>query len=325
MTLDVSPASAGNAVIAMRRIIAVLFALCAAAAAWPAAAATVFPPGLRVGLEPPGDLKPSVRFPGFEDVDRKVAVTILDMPAAAYAELERAADAVPKAGGAQIRREQFAFRDGSGLLFTGRISVNGVTLHKWILLATAAAGKDLSTMVNVEVPEEALKVYSDAVVRKALASVSFRPPPIQEQLGLLPFKLGDLAGFRVMKVMPGGGVILTEGPEDDLSRQPFVIISIGRGAPERPDDRPRFARDMLSSAPLRGFTVQSADAMRISGAPGYEIRARAVGAKGEPVMVAQWLRFTGDSYLRIVGIGRKEGWDALFTRFRAVRDGVEFR
>jgi hypothetical protein len=42
-------------------------------------------------------------------------------------------------------------------------------------------------------------------------------------------------------------------------------------------------------------------------------------------MVAQWLRFTGSGYLRVVGIGPKENWDALFTRFRAVRDGIEFR
>ena len=48
-----------------------------------AGAKPVFPPGLRIGLEAPGDLKPSTHFPGFEDVDRKVAITILDLPARA--------------------------------------------------------------------------------------------------------------------------------------------------------------------------------------------------------------------------------------------------
>ena len=210
-------------------------------------------------------------------------------------------------------------------MFTGRANVNGVTLYKWILLATTGADQDLTAMINIEVPESALSVYSDAVVRKALASVTFRPTPVDEQLGLLPFKLGDLAGFRVLKVSPAGGVILIEGPGEDLNRQPYVIVSIGRGAPERPDDRPRFARDLLSTAPLRGVTIQSADAMRIGGTPGYEIRAQAEGAKGEQLMVAQWLRFAGSNFLRIMGVGRKEEWDALFTRFRAVRDGVEIR
>jgi hypothetical protein len=308
----------------LRRLTIVLLTLGAAAATLPAAAAPVFPLGLRIGLEPPGNLKPSARFAGFEDADRKVAVTILDLPAAAFSQLERAATA-PQAGGANVRREDFALSGGSGLLFTAQTQVNGVAVHKWILLATAAADKDLTAMIDFEVPESALSVYSDAVVRKALASVTFRPAPIDEQLGVLPFKLGDLAGFRVIKVSPAGGVILIDGPGEDLNQQSYVIVSIGRGAPERPDDRPRFARDLLSAAPLRGVTVQSADAMRIGGAPGYEIRAQAEGAKGEHLMVAQWLRFTGGGFLRVMGVGRKDAWDTLFTRFRAVRDGIAIR
>jgi hypothetical protein len=149
--------------------------------------------------------------------------------------------------------------------------------------------------------------------------------PIQEQLGLLPFKLGQLAGFRVMQVLAQGGVILTEGPTDDLSKQPYVIVSIGQGSPEQADDRARFARDLLSSAPLRDISVQSADTMRIGGLPGYEIRAQAKGLNDEPIMVAQWLRFSGGNFLRVIGIGRKDDWDALFTRFRALRDGVDLR
>jgi hypothetical protein len=29
--------------------------------------------------------------------------------------------------------------------------------------------------------------------------------------------------------------------------------------------------------------------------------------------------------LRVIGIGPKADWDALFTRFRAVRDGIDMR
>ena len=71
----------------------------------------VFPPGLRIGLEPPGDLKPSTHFPGFEDIDRKVAVTILDLPASAYAELERAAKAKNQRGLTDVKRENFSFHE----------------------------------------------------------------------------------------------------------------------------------------------------------------------------------------------------------------------
>jgi hypothetical protein len=128
-----------------------------------------------------------------------------------------------------------------------------------------------------------------------------------------------------MKALPAGGVILTEGPGDDLGKQPYVIVSIGRGSPEGPDDRGRFARDLLSTAPLRDLSLQSAEPMRIGGMPGYEIRAQAKGRNDEPLMVAQWLRFSGGGFLRVVGIGRKDDWDALFTRFRAVRDGIDLR
>ena len=78
-----------------RRLLAYLLAFWAALAVFSPAfgAEPVFPPGLRIGLVPPGDLKPSTRFPGFEDIDRKVTVTIFDLPAGAYAELERAARA----------------------------------------------------------------------------------------------------------------------------------------------------------------------------------------------------------------------------------------
>ena len=314
-----------------RRLLAYLVA--AMLVIWPALAVLspafgaepVFPPGSRIGLEPPDDLKPSTRFPGFEDIDRKVAVTILELPASAYAELARAANATEQRGLTDVKREEFSLRGGTGLLVTGRAQINDVALHKWILLASAAADKDLTVLINVEVPEAARAVYSDAVIRQALASVTFRPMPIQEQLGLLPFKLGQLAGFRVMQVLAQGGVILTEGPTDDLSKQPYVIVSIGQGSPEQADDRARFARDLLSSAPLRDLSVQSADTMRIGGLPGNEIRAQAKGLNDEPILVAQWLRFSGGNFLRVIGIGRKDDWDALFTRFRALRDGIEFR
>jgi hypothetical protein len=279
---------------------------------------------LRVGLEPPGDLRPSTHFSGFEDIDRKVAVTILDLPASAYPELERAANSQQE-GVTDLKRENFSFHDGSGLLVTGRVQIKDVMLHKWLLLAATAADKDLTVLINVEVPEAALSVYSDTVIRQALASVTLRPMPIQEQLGLLPFKISQLAGFRVVKVLPAGGVMLTDGPTDDISKQPYVIVSIGRGSPEQADDRARFARDLLSTAPLRDLSVQSADAMRIGGGPGFEIRGQAKGFNNEPIMVAQWLRFAGGNFLRVVGVGRKDDWDSLFTRLRALRDGIELR
>jgi hypothetical protein len=295
------------------------------ASAIPAAhAEVVFPPGLRVGLEPPSGLILSKTFPGFEDIDRKVVITLLDLPARTYEEIERSAFNKTQSGLADMKRESFPFVSGIGFLVSGQSSENGGAVHKWFLLASAI-GKDMAVLINVAVPDSARDVYTDAVIRKALASVTFRPAPVQEQVAMLPFKLNDLAGFRVMQVLPQSGVILTDGPTDDLSRQAYMIIAVGAGAPDDPDDRGKFARDLLASAPLANVNVTVADPMRIGGLPGFEIRAQAMGISGQPVNLVQWVRFGSGGFLRVVGVAGNEAWDAVFTRFRAVRDGIELK
>jgi hypothetical protein len=316
------------------QVITVMFSLCRlcassllalAAFANCATAEVSYPPGSRIGIEPPGDLKLSARFPGFEDIDRKVAISFLDLPAAAYADIERASETKIQPSLTAVRRESFSFRSGTGKLISAAGQGPDFKLHRWLLLATGPAGDDFAALINVEVPDSALAVYSDIVIRKALSTVTFRPAPIQEQLDLLPFKVNQLAGFRVLKVMPPGAVIMTEGPSDEIIKQPYAIVSIGPGSPERADDRAKFARDLLSTAPLRDLIPQSAEAMRIGGQPGFEIRAQAEGPDNQPLSLVQWVRFGHGSFLRIVGVGRKDEWNALFPRFRAVRDGIEPR
>lgn len=303
-----------------------LLAVSLGAVAAPARADVVYPPGSRIGLAPPGEAQPSKRFPGFEDADRRVAITILDLPGGAYPDLEAAAFAGAQSGLQDVKREAFPFESGMGFLITGSGESNGIKLHKWFLLATAAYGSrvsNLTTLVTVEVPEDALATYSDEAVRKALQSVTFREPPVDEQLGLLPFALGERAGFRVLQVLPEGGVILIDGPENNINAQPYMIVAAGRGGPGEPSDRGRFARDVLASAPVRDLSVQSAEAMRIGGGPGYEIRATAKGIDGRTLSLVQWMRFGSGGFMRIIGVAPTDQWADLFTRFRAVRDGIE--
>jgi len=292
-----------------------------------AAADPVFPPGLRIGLEPPPGMSVSRRFPGFEDADNKVAISLVELSPPAYENIEKSIfDSVPT-GVTVEKREMFPFADGIGFFLIGTSQVDGITLHRWFLLARAISGANagLAVLVTATVPEQALAIYSDKVIRAALASVTFRQPPLAEQIGLLPFKLTDLAGFRAMQAIAAGGVILTDGPTDDITRQPYMIVSVGPGAPAEPGDRDRFARDMLSSAPLSELTVTSTEPMRISGLPGFEIRADAKNPRGDPVKLVQWVRFGVSGYVRIIGVVAADKWDELFNRFRAVRDGIETR
>lgn len=311
----------------LRRLTLIATALAIVLAATPALAAPQFPNGLRVGLEPQGDLVLAKAFPGFEDPARKAAVAILDLPARAYQDIEKSAFGPQQTGLTDVKRESFPFASGVGFLITGASEENGVKLRKWFLLASAVGGEipDLAALVNVQVPESALNVYSDAVVRKMLASVTFRPAPIQEQLAMLPFKLDELSGFRVLQVLPQGGVVLIDGPGDNMSTTTYVVVSIGAGAPESADDRARFARELLSTAPLRNVNVAGAEPMRIGGMQGNEIRGDAQGLNGEQVNLVQWVRFGSGGFLRIIGVGPRNGWDAMFTRLRGIRDGVATR
>ena len=313
----------------VRRLIACFFAAWAGSLTFFATAASepAYPPGSRVGLEVPGDLKPSIRIPGFEDAERKVSIAILDLPASAYFELETAAFTKLPQDLQQPKRESFPFDSGVGFLITGITQKDGITVHRWSFLAQAVGStvRDLTALINVEVPEDALSVYSDAVVRKALASVTFRPAPIKEQLGLLPFRFGELAGFDVMQVIPTGTVILADKTDEKTIGRPVMIVSVGRGAPADPSDRGRFARDLVATAAIRELSIKSAESMRINNAAGHEIRAEGKDPSGQPVSLVQWMRFGSGGYLRIVGAGPSSEWDKMFGRFRAVRDGIDIR
>jgi len=292
-----------------------------------AIAEPVFPPGSRVGLEPPTGMSPSTRFPGFEDTARSVTIAILDLPASAYHELENAAFNKIQPDLEEPKRESFPFDSGIGFLISGIAHKNGAVLHRWSLLAQAVGSsvQNLTALINVEVPESALSVYSDAVIRKALASVTFRPAPIKEQLSLMPFQFGDLAGFRVVQVLPTGSVILADETADNTGPQAFMVVSVERGGPAEAGDRGRFARDLMTTAPVRDLALQSAEPMRIGGAAGHEIRAQGKGPAGDPVSMVQWLRFGTNGFLRMIGVSPADKWDQSFSRFRTVRDGIQMR
>jgi hypothetical protein len=303
-----------------------VIAACVAGSATNAADGTpMFPPGLRMGLEPAGNLKPNQGAAGFSDPEHQVAVTIVELPPASFDGVSKAMFGTAPSGATEIKRELFPFRSGIGYLHTARVTENGVTSNRWLLLVTpAGTPEEFVALISVTVPEAASNVYPDALVRKMLASVTMRAPPIQEQLGLIPFTVDNLANFRVARVTPGS-VLMVDGWTDDISGQPYMVVSIGSAPQQKLEDRARFSRDLLATLPFRELSVQSADEMRIGGDHGIEFRIRAKSPTGRPVAMVQWVRFTGGGFLRYLGVAPAERWDELFPRFRAVRDGVDLR
>src|SRR5262245_51696132 len=222
------------------------------ALALPASAADiVFPPGSRIGIAPPPGMAPSRNFFGFEDPDNKVALIIIALPPAAYPDIEQSMTAEPlqRQGVTLEQREDLALPLGKAVLAVGRQEVERLKLKKWIVVAAAP---DLTAVVTAQIPEEARSKYPDEVVRAALTSVAVRAEvPAAEHLSLLPFKVNELAGFRIGGVLPGRAIMLTDTPADASGPRadPQFVVAVAPGSPAQTADRDHFARDVFATIP----------------------------------------------------------------------------
>ena len=302
------------------RLLAIIGALSLSFAAH--AADAVYPPGVRVGLVPPAGLSVAKEFLGFESDDKDVKFGVAELPPEAFATVETAfKDGKATANGAKVE----PFKTGTGDAFiTVESRKEGDASFKTYSLI--AKGEKFTGYVIAQVREGAAKM-SDDDVRKILATVALRTDvPAQEQLALLPFKVGELSGFKTVKMLAmRQSVLLTDGTEDTtLDGAPYMIIGTIQATPATNDDRGRFAEQVARAIPgLRNARVTGNEPMRIDGTQGYETRIEAVAGKDDtPVTVVQWIRFGSGSSLRIIASATKDEWTKAFPRFRAVRDGI---
>jgi hypothetical protein len=292
----------------------------------------IFPVGSRVGLVPPAGLAVSTHFLGFEDPEHNVAILLVTLPAEAFADLDKSitADGLKKQGVTLESREPVTLPTGKAFLVVGRQEVEKTIVRKWILVASSPA---LTALVTIQIPDPAKSKYPDAAIRATLASVKVRDTvPADEQLSLLPFKVGELAGFRIGGVVPGRAVMLTDAASNapgppGMGVEPHIFVAIGPGGPAQNDERDAFARDVFATIPnLKEIRIQSAEPLRVGGQQGYQILANAKDTgSGEAMTVVQWLRFGGGGYMQMVGIARADAWKDAYPRFRSVRDAIDPR
>ena len=130
---------------------------------------------------------------------------------------------------------------------------------------------------------------------------------------MVPFKVGDLAGMRLVRVVPGVAAQFTDGPKDTLeaTEQPHLVIAASPGGPAESRDRDQFARDAMSGLPpFKDLRIINAEPMRIGGQPGHEVRAQAKDPQtGADIEIVQWLRFGTGAYLRILGFASEGQMD----------------
>ena len=307
----------------MKRLLLLVVPL---ALALPAAADdVVYPPGSRIGIVPPPGLTVSTSFPGFEDREKSVALLLAVLPAEAYAVFEKSdsAEGMKRLGAALEKRESLTLPTGKALLVVGRQDKQSV----WMLVA---ATPDLTATLTLKIPDAAKSAYPDKVLRAVLASLAVRAEvPVEEQLGLLPFRLGELAGFKIGGVLAGRGVMLTDVAADAGSTavEPHIIVAVLAGAQAQAGDRDDIARQIFRGIPnLKDVRITASEQLRIGGQQGHEIMAVARDlATGTDLTLVQWLRFGAGAYLHLVGMAPTPAWTQAYTRFRSVRDGVDVR
>ena len=291
------------------------------------AADAIFPPGARVGLVPADGLTVAKEFLGFETEDKKVKVGIAEIPSAAFTAVDTAVKEgkTPPTG---PKPEKFETAAGTAYITTetGKDGDTKVQMYSLIV-----PGSDVfSGYIIAQIRDDAAKPVSDEVMRKMLASTAIRKDvPVEEQLGLLPFKISELSNFKTIRTLtPRSTVLLTDGTEETtLDGAPYMVIGLITGAPAQPEDRGRFAQQVAATIPgLRNARITTNEPLRIEGSPGFETRIDAVTGKNDtPVTVVQWLRFGGGSALRIIASATRQEWPKAFPRFRAVRDGIDPR
>lgn len=288
----------------------------------PVLAEPTFPPGSRIGLEPPKDMVLSKRFSGFENQGKVASISLSEMPAEAYPQLSASLsdDNLRRQGFTVTKREEVKLGGKAGFLITGTQSAGEVTLGKWVL------GLSDPTMTALVVAQGS--GYDPKAMEQALKTVALRAPlPIKDQLASLAFKLGDTGGFRAVKVASGNSLLMTEGPNDTfkVTEQPLLVLATSVSpAPPAGDTRERFARAILAGNPnLKDLQVERAQSFRQAGQDWHEIVARAVdGPTNQPIVVVQTIRFGPTNYLRLIGIARADQRDTYLPRFRKVIDTV---
>ena len=168
-----------------------------------------------------------------------------ELPAEAYGEVASAFKANPGGTGG-IKPE--SIETAAGLAYyTAETAKDGATnVRRYSMILP---GGTFSGYVAVQVPENASKIYTDEAVRQMFASAVVRKEvPVEEQLGLMPFKISELGDFKNVRTLAAGAaVILADGDEERPASRSRALHgdrpdrigagAAGRSRPVRPGGR----------------------------------------------------------------------------------------
>ena len=287
----------------------------------------VFPPGSAIGLVPPPGMKVATSFAGFEDPATKASILLVDIPAGAYAEVLKGftPEGLAKTG-FQVSGPSAAWpvKGGEGRLFKGKQTVRGLTFRKWVLLARSPA---TTAMLSVQLSDLMSSAVPDAAIDQALKTVTLRQPPaLGEQVAALPFNVGNLAGFRIVRTISGSGLLLTDGPQDVVTGAAQPMIAIGAGTVGPADAKGQLAlakQGFTSVAGVSDLLLDGEAAYTQNGSSWVRMEGRGTYRDTlEAIYVLQVMRFTPAGYLRTVVICRTLDKPYYEARFKALAESI---
>lgn len=272
------------------------------------ASEVVFPGASVAGIAPPAGMTASKKFAGFEDEATGSSILVVDMPAEAWPQLK--AGMTPealKSQGVELSgpaREMKLPGGEDALLMSGTQKIPGGVFRKWIVVAN---GKDATVLVTAQSPDTAASKLTASAIESALLGMKLRArPSASEQLGALPFVVGDPGGFRVVNTVAGSALLLTEGPLDTVKNasQPLVIVAGSMAGAPPAAQRQAFAKAAFGTvAGVSGLTVKEdktgADGQGVISGTGKD------ASSGEAVSVIQVTRFSNDGFIRSILVSRE--------------------
>ena len=285
----------------------------------------VFPTGARAGLVPPAGFAQATKFVGFENQEIGGAILVGDLPVGSVPGLlaTYTPDGLAKGG---IRAKEGAaawpVAGGEGHIVRGQQDSGGVTYRRWLVLART---RDTGALVSAMVPEAAADKVASRI-EAALRTIAFRPPPsLDEQIAALPFRVGDLAGFRPILATGGLSLLLTEGPSNDPpgATQPIVyLLANPSGAQGGRAENLAVARRLFETTPTLK-QIETTKSEELEGGAVSRIEGKALtGRAGDEVEFVHLVRFANGGYMRSVGIWRRGEASRFRERFERLAASV---
>ncbi len=268
------------------------------------AADPVFPVGSRLGLVPPPSMIPSPAFSGFFDPNKNAAILLVTFPPVAFDQLDKSMvpEELKKQGSTSTSANRSSSACGKGFVVRATQTTDKGRYRKWLLVV---AGSDFTALVTIQVPDGDT-AYPDKLLHDTIATLAVRAGvPDAERLSVLPFKVGDLAGFHIDDVLPGRALMLIDGAAAPAATQhAHFLIAAMEGGPTETQNRDEFARVMFEQiGGIKDVQIQDAEPLRIGGQTGYETLATAKDNKSDSdVRLVQWLRFGTGGYMQMIGV-----------------------